>query len=399
MMKRFIALFLCLFTIFTTVQMSASALPTTTLTQAVSKPAQVTGVKATAGTNYVTLSWGKASGAQKYYVFRYDASKKKHTYIGKTTATSYKVSSLKQNTSYQFAVQSAKTVNGKEYYGKVSAPVSVKTKKASTVAAVSGLKITTSGKSGYLKLSWNEQKNITGFQVYRSTSGKSGTYERVAVLKSSQTSYADSGLRSAKPYYYAVRAYKKTSSGYVYSSYSLTNLSTKLTASFIKNQVEKANYLYEGWVIGLTAAESFNWNDKVVKKTSYDTVTYRCIKTTKFKTRKEIKDALATCFGGDVLKKCCESIDSDYIEKNGKLYGREELGQGGDIEINRLYLKNVVIKNTSCTFTISGYCSDYTSYTESDTYTLYYRNGKWVYLYNPTFSNMDMYYQHHKWMN
>ena len=92
MMKRFIALFLCLFTVFTTVQMSASALPTTTLTQAVSKPAQVTGVKATAGTNYVTLSWNKASGAQKYYVFRYDASTKKHTYIGKTTATSYKVS-------------------------------------------------------------------------------------------------------------------------------------------------------------------------------------------------------------------------------------------------------------------------------------------------------------------
>ena len=398
MMKRFIALFLCLFTVFTTVQMSASALPTTTLTQAVSKPAQVTGVKATAGTNYVTLSWGKASGAQKYYVFRYDASKKKHTYIGKTTATSYKVSSLKQNTSYQFAVQSAKTVNGKEYYGKVSAPVSVKTKKASTVAAVSGLKITTSGKSGYLKLSWNEQKNITGFQVYRSTSGKSGTYERVAVLKSSQTSYADSGLRSAKPYYYAVRAYKKTSSGYVYSSYSLTNLSTKLTASFIKNQVEKANYLSAGWSgYALAAAEAFDSRDRIKAPTNGGY--YVRIKSNKFKSKAEIKAAMATCFGGDVLKRLNGFIDDNYLDRNGKLYGREELGQGGDIEINRLYLKNVVIKNTSCTFTISGYCSDYTSYTESDTYTLYYRNGKWVYLYNPTFSNMDMYYQHHKWMN
>ena len=55
-MKRTIALLLCLFTLFTTVQVSAFALPATTLTQAVTKPDQVKNVKAAAGANYVTLT-------------------------------------------------------------------------------------------------------------------------------------------------------------------------------------------------------------------------------------------------------------------------------------------------------------------------------------------------------
>ena len=395
-MKRFIALFLCLFTVFTTVQMSASALPTTTLTQAVSKPAQVTGVKATAGTNYVTLSWGKASGAQKYYVFRYDASKKKHTYIGKTTATSYKVSSLKQNTSYQFAVQSAKTVNGKEYYGKVSAPVSVKTKKASTVAAVSGLKITTSGKSGYLKLSWNEQKNITGFQVYRSTSGKSGTYQKIATLKSSQVSYADSGLKSSTPYYYAVRSYKKTSGGYIYSSFAKVDLSTRITKSYVKKKIERANYLWLGWVSFMLeiSEDNFDKKDVIYRKFDGYTSRYYRLKNIKYKSLSQLRKDLSTCFDKRVYE---ESLNDNYIEKNGKIYGLGFTEQGGgDGGPDRLSLTNIKYTDSTCTFTIkgSGLIEE-----EALTYKLYYKNGNWIYMDNYPYENFAMYLGLSKWVD
>lgn len=398
-MKRTIALLLCLFTLFTTVQMSAFAVPATVLTQAASAPAQVKNVKATAGSGSVALTWSKVSGKVTYVVYEYNSSTKKYTQKGSTTSTKYTVKNLKSSKTYAFAVRAYAKSGSKTLWGKMSAVVSVKTTKPVTVSKVSGLKITTAGKSGTLKLSWKSQGGVTGFQVYRSTSGKTGSYKKIASLKSSQVSYTDTGLKNSTPYYYAVRAYKKTVDGYTFGSFVKVNLSTKLTASFIKKQVEKANSLYMGWVIGLAAAESFNWSDRVVKKSSYDTVTYCCVKSTKFKTKKAIKNALATYFGGDVQKRYCEMIDSNYIDHNGKLYGREELGQGGDIEINRLYLKNVKANNTSCTFTISGYCSDYTSYTESENYALYYRNGKWLYSNYPVFTNMSMYYGHTKWMN
>ncbi|MGN1442396.1 MAG: fibronectin type III domain-containing protein [Acutalibacteraceae bacterium] len=398
-MKRTIALLLCLFTLFTTVQMSAFALPTTALTQAVSKPAQVTNVKASAGTNYVTLTWSKASGAQKYYVFSYNASTKKYTCLGKTTATSYKVSGLKANTTYRFAIQAAKTVSGKEYYGKVSSTVSVKTKAASAVAKVTGLKITTSGKSGYLKLSWNAQKNITGFQVYRSTSGKSGTYQKIATLKSSQVSYADSGLKNSTPYYYAVRAYKKTSNGYTYGSFAKADLSTRITKSYIKKKIERANYLWLGWVShGFAAAEDFDYKDVIY----VSGVKYIRIKSNEFKSIVQMKAELATCFGGTAKQMYNDYIKHYYIEKNGKLYGIEGLGEGGDMNPDRLSLINIKLTDTSCSFVVRGYCSWDRSYvTESGTCKLYYRNGNWVYLnnYPEMYENFEMYYGKIKWID
>ena len=76
----------------------------------------------------------------------------------------------------------------------------------------------TEGKKTSLKLIWNAQDTaIKGYQVFRSTSGKTGTYERIAVVKN--TEYKDKGLESGTTYYYAVRAYNKQNGKYVYSAH------------------------------------------------------------------------------------------------------------------------------------------------------------------------------------
>lgn len=402
-MKRTIALLLCLFTLFTTVQVSAFALPATTLTQAVTKPDQVKNVKAAAGANYVTLTWSKASGAQKYYVFSYNASTKKYTCLGKTTATTYKVSGLKVNTIYRLAVQAAKTVSGKTYYGKVSETVSVKTKVASTVAKVSGLKITTSGKSGYLKLSWNAQKSITGFQVYRSTSGKSGTYKRIATLKSSQVSYADSGLKNSTPYYYAVRAYKKASNGYTYGSFAKIDLSTRITKSYIKKKIERANYLWLGWVSHTMEFSEDNFDKKDIIYRKIDGYTYRYyrLKNIKYKSLSQLKKDLSTCFDKRLYE---EHLNENYIEKNGKIYGIEWLTEhGGDGSPCRLSLINIRYTDSTCTYTIKGFVDRIEEMYDFSTYRLYYKNGNWIYIdhlkYDIPYENFAMYDGLSEWID
>ena len=108
----------------------------------------------------------------------------------------------------------------------------------STIAAntekpqkIKNLKITTANKSKYLKLTWNAQPEAKGYQIFRSTSGKTGTYERIAVVK--KAAYADKGLKNSTTYYYKVRAYAKQNGNTIYGAFAKTNLSTRVTADYV----------------------------------------------------------------------------------------------------------------------------------------------------------------------
>ena len=63
-----------------------------------------------------------------------------------------------------------------------------------------------------IKLKWGKVSGVTGYKVYRRTTGK--TWEKLATVKG-KTSYVDKTAKGGKEYYYTVRAYKgKTLSGY-----------------------------------------------------------------------------------------------------------------------------------------------------------------------------------------
>ncbi|BBF41832.1 transporter [Lachnospiraceae bacterium KM106-2] len=68
-----------------------------------------------------------------------------------------------------------------------------------------------------VKLSISSVKNADGYQIYRAGS-KDGTYQLVKTTK--KTSFVDEERSATKKYYYKVRAYKKTKSKRIYSSYS-----------------------------------------------------------------------------------------------------------------------------------------------------------------------------------
>ena len=362
----------------------------------VTKPAKVTNVKATASTTSVSLTWSAASGAQKYYVFTYNTSTKKYTCIGSTTSCSYKASNLKSNTTYNFAVQAAKTVNGKTYYGTVSNYVTVKTKSTVTKpAAVTGLKITTSGKSNYLKITWKAVSGASGYQVYRSTTGKSGSYSRLATLKSNQLSYANSGLSSSTPYYYAVRAYKNTSSGTLYGEFTSVNLSTRLSRDGLKKIIKEANKCYFDWCLGEALLDSLSSWDFIVDPDTGGR--YFRVISDSIKSKKDIKAKLLTYFSESFCNECLYYGDyCNYIERNGKLYLAEQQADYGPGE--KIRFDSVSYYDTKCIFKATTIVEDY-DYRSTDTYTLSYSNGRWIYSGNNVLFSVSLFYGYNPWLN
>ena len=379
--------------------MSSNVTVTTksTSSSTVTKPAKVTNVKATASTTSVSLTWSAASGAQKYYVFTYNTSTKKYTCIGNTTSCSYKASNLKSNTTYNFAVQAAKTVNGKTYYGTVSNYVTVKTKSTSTAtkpAAVTGLKITTSGKSNYLKISWNAVSGASGYQVYRSTTGKSGSYSRIATVGSSTLSYANSGLSSSTPYYYAVRAYKNTSSGTLYGEFTSVNLSTRLTRDGLKKIIINANKCYWDWAAGYALYDSLNTRDYVVG--AYSTRYYR-VNSSTIKSIKDVKAKMLPYFSESFCNSVLNSEVPMYIERNGKLYlCWDEEGAPPA----KLRFDSISYYDTKCVFKVTMIGTEQAYFEESETGTLVYSNGRWLYTGNEALLSLPYFYEgYNPWLN
>ncbi|MDD6528070.1 MAG: fibronectin type III domain-containing protein [Oscillospiraceae bacterium] len=364
----------------------------------VTKPAKVTNVKATASTTSVSLTWSAASGAQKYYVFTYNTSTKKYTCIGNTTSCSYKASNLKSNTTYNFAVQAAKTVNGKTYYGTVSNYVTVKTKSTVTKpAAVTGLKITTSGKSNYLKITWKAVSGASGYQVYRSTTGKSGSYSRIATVGSGTLSYANSGLSSSTPYYYAVRAYKSTSNGTLYGEFTSVNLSTRLSRDGLKKIIKEANKCYWDWALGYALYDSLIKWDYIEMDDAYSTRYYR-VNSSSIKSISDVKAKMLPYFSASICNNELYGKHSHYIERNGKLYLGEDTNE--DILLfGKHRIDSISCSDTKCVFKATMISTEYGYYEDSDTYTLIYSNGRWIYTGNTVFLSASLYNGDNPWLN
>lgn len=246
---------------------------------------------------------------------------------------------------------------------------------------VSGLSITASSKSKQLKLSWKAQKGVNGYQIYRSATNKKGSFKKIATLSSKKQSYTDTKLKDSTTYYYAVRAYKKSGKNVLYGSFAKTNLSTRVSKTFVKKKVERANYLFCGWLdTAIVASNYFDLSDSISVKKSYGRETYFRIKSKEFKTVKQIKSAVSKCVSGKVKSEAYKMIDDIYTERNGKLYGIGTLGQGGGGEpsfTDKITLKLNKVTDKTCTFTVTAHSSMYPSY--SQRFTLRYKDGMWLY--------------------
>ncbi|MBR3817470.1 MAG: leucine-rich repeat protein [Clostridia bacterium] len=177
----------------------------------ITRPAVADKVTASQKTESITLKWNKVPGATGYriYVARNGSWKALKT----TTKLTYTIRDLNPGTKYTFAVKAYTKHDGNTYWASKYARLETATKTATPVATV-----TSTSKTKSL-VKWNNVSGESGYQVWYSTS-KDGTYKRFGNAKANATSMMVTGLTSAKTYYFKVRTYIKTDSGYVYSAWS-----------------------------------------------------------------------------------------------------------------------------------------------------------------------------------
>ncbi len=176
------------------------------------KPRVTSKITASQTTTTITLKWTAVTGADGYRVYKYNTKKKKYEKLKDVTKTTLKISDLKAGTVYKYKVR-AYTKDDGTIWGSYSDVFETATKcKTPKITKLT----TTKGKAS---LAWSNVSGESGYQVYYSTKKDSG-YKKVKSYKANVVKGSKSKLKSGKKYYFKVRAYKKTDSGTVYSSWS-----------------------------------------------------------------------------------------------------------------------------------------------------------------------------------
>lgn len=145
-----------------------------------------------------------------------------------------------------------------------------------------------------------------------------------------------------------------------------TESDAPLTKEQVKRLLEEATETYVGWIVGWGATLDRD-NDTFTEGNQK----YCLVTAGKYSSIAEINAAIHTYY----TNACCEEnpIDSLYKERDGKLYGYELLGQGGDAPPGNATLKILSQTETECRV-----CVEYSEEHASDlNCTLVKEDGKW----------------------
>lgn len=186
--------------------------PSYVTASATTTPSLPTNLKAVYGSDKVTLSWGKAEGATGYRIYEYNEKTKSwDIFLRATHKTEVTLKDLTPGTYYNFAVRPYFNTGEEIIWSYSFVRTSFYTK-----LATPEIKVARSSAKERVTISWSKSSGAAGYQVWCSTNESSG-FKKASNYKVRSTYIY--GFESGKTYYLKVRAYKKTSSGYIYSDY------------------------------------------------------------------------------------------------------------------------------------------------------------------------------------
>ncbi|MBR6314431.1 MAG: M15 family metallopeptidase [Clostridia bacterium] len=178
--------------------------------------------------------------------------------------------------------------------------------------------VSNEGKKTQILLSWSTFFRGDGVQIYRSETGKKGSYQRIASVRG-KTSYRDTGLSANTIYYYKLRGFTKTDDGYAYTPYQKAVGATALTQSFLKKQLSTALTAAHQWMD--TAMVRCKNGRAIVRTTETDeglvTGTFREVNRGSIHSTAKLKRYLRRFFSRDLVD---SFVDSYYCDYNGGLY-------------------------------------------------------------------------------
>ena len=206
-------------------------------------PAQVKGLKATAGESKVALKWKTVSKATGYYIYCFDSQTKQFERIGYTKNANYTVKNLTNNTSYTFKVSAYRVKSSQTYIGDLSKEVTA-TPMVNKPAKPKPYLASCVNQSATLK--WEKINGATGYQIFQksSTTGKF-----VLIGKVKGTSVSVSNLNNDVEYYFKVRAFRKVKGVVRYSKYSSA---VKAAPMSVSTEVKSIQTMYYKATINTT---------------------------------------------------------------------------------------------------------------------------------------------------
>lgn len=184
------------------------------------RPAKTTPKVVNVKYNEQKVTWSKVTGATKYYVYK--STNNKSYKLVKTVKSSssrvYKSKGLDAGNTYYYKVRAVREqkVNGKtvKYWGIKSSEV-----KEKTVLYKGNIKSIKNTSSRTATIKWTAANGAHGYKLYRSTSGKTGSFKLIKNVKTG-SQYKDKKLKKGKTYYYKVKPYRNVNGKMVYGNIS-----------------------------------------------------------------------------------------------------------------------------------------------------------------------------------
>ncbi len=159
---------------------------------------------AVAGSNQVTLTWGAASLANTYHIWRGTRPNTEEVYLADASTTTSFVDTVANGTTYYYKV-AGNNADGQGLLSNEASATPGSTGPAAPLLAV------TPG-SGSANLNWNYNGAAVTFNIYRSTATGQETLYRTN-WPGSFTSFFESGLTNGTTYYYKITAVNADSEG------------------------------------------------------------------------------------------------------------------------------------------------------------------------------------------
>ncbi len=168
----------------------------------------------------IKVSWTAVPDVTGYQVYRADKASGPFTKYKTTSLTSYTNSgNLVPGMPYYYKVRAYKKEGSTYTFGDFSTIKGYYAPGALATPAKPNLSLDKNGNG--IRLNWNSQKRITGYQVFRSLSpDKPFSYLKTA--SGNATKYTNlAGLTQGRPYYYKVRAYRMAKGARKYSAFTI----------------------------------------------------------------------------------------------------------------------------------------------------------------------------------
>ena len=166
-----------------------------------SKPNTPSGVKATANSSYISVTWNAVSGADSYGVYRSTSANGTYSLITTFATTTYSDYAVSAGTTYYYKISAKNSAGESDKSTYANATMSSGGGTTTTLPAPTG--VTATASTYTITVSWNSVSDADQYNVYRSTSQYSGFTKATSTYT---TSYIDLNPTSGTTYYYKVAA-------------------------------------------------------------------------------------------------------------------------------------------------------------------------------------------------